>query len=294
MDSIVGVMKRVAEHEVQRIQTTELGVVTAVFPHGEESDSENYHCSVKLKQHRLADGQPLELRNVPVVTPYIGLVCIPNVGDLVLLNFIGGDINAPIITGRLYNDEDRPPINKKNEFLLQHTIKEGGSIKLDEEGKVLITSKDEKNVITVENEKISLVNEKYSLIIDVSGEKITISSDKDIELNAQQGKLSLNAKEIEITASADLTLNAQKNIEIKADSQFTIEGTSATRLKSSKEIEIQSNGSVKLNALQNIDLKATSQCTVEGMVGATLKNAAAQVALNGPTVNINNGALEII
>ncbi len=30
------------------------------------------------------------------------------------------------------------------------------------------------------------------------------------------------------------------------------------------------------------------------MVGATLKNAAAQVALNGPTVNINNGALEII
>ena len=264
MDSIVGVMKRVAEHEVQRIQTTELGGVTAVFPHGEESDSENYHCSVKLKQHRLADGQPLELRN------------------------------APIITGRLYNDEDRPPINKKNEFLLQHTIKEGGSIKLDEEGKVLITSKDEKNVITVENEKISLVNEKYSLVIDVSGEKITISSDKDIELNAQQGKLSLNAKEIEITASADLTLNAQKNIEIKADSQFTIEGTSATRLKSSKEIEIQSNGSVKLNALQNIDLKATSQCTVEGMVGATLKNAAAQVALNGPTVNINNGALEII
>jgi hypothetical protein len=50
---------------------------------------------------------------------------------------------------------------------------------------------------------------------------------------------------------------------------------------------------MKLTAQQNIDLKATSQCTVEGTAGATLKNAAAQVALNGPSVNINNGALEI-
>jgi uncharacterized protein involved in type VI secretion and phage assembly len=253
MDSIVGIMKQVAEQEVQRIHTTELGIVTAVFPHAADDDKDNYHCSVKLKQHRRLDGQALELRNVPVATPYMGLVCIPNVDDLVLVNFIGGDINAPVITGRLYNDEDRPPLNQKNEFLLQHTLKEGGSLKLDEEGKVLITSKNEKNVFTVEDEKISLVTEKFSLVIDVSGEKISITSDKDLELSAQQGKLTLNAQEIEIKANSNLKLNAQ----------------------------------------QNIDLKATSQCSIEGTAGATLKNAAAKVALSGPSVNINNGALEV-
>lgn len=253
MESIVGVMKRVAEQEAQRIQTTELGIVSAVFPHSAEDDKENYHCSVKLKQHKLADGKPLELRNVPVLTPYLGWVSIPNVGDLVLINFIGGDINAPVITGRLYNDEDRPPLNKKNEFLLQHSLKEGGSIKLDEEGAITLTSKNEKNVLTVDDDKISLVTEKFTLVIDVSGEKIEISSDKDIELKASQGKLSLSAKEIEIKATSNLKLNAQ----------------------------------------QNIDLKATSQLTVEGTAGATLKNAAAKIALSGPSVNINNGALEI-
>lgn len=253
MDSIVGVMKRVAEHEVQRIQTTELGIVTAVFPHAADDDKDNYHCSIKLKQHKRPDGQPLELRNVPVATPYLGLACIPNVGDLVLVNFIGGNINAPVVTGRLYNDEDRPPANKKNEFLLQHKLKEGGSIKLDEKGKIHVTSKNKKNVLTVEDDKISLVTEKFSLVIDVAGSKVSITSDKDVELTAKQGKLTLSAQ----------------------------------------EIEIKSNTNVKLNAQQNIDLKATSQCTVEGTAGATLKNAAAKVALSGPSVNINNGALEI-
>lgn len=253
IDSIVGVMKRVAEHEAQRIHTTELGIVTAVFPHTADDDKENYHCSVQIKQHKLPNGQPLELRNVPVVTPYLGLVCIPNVGDLVLLNFIGGDINAPVITGRLYNDEDRPPLNQKNEFLLQQSLKAGGSLKLDAEGKISVTSKNEKNVFTVDDEKIALVTEKFSLVIDVSGAKITITSDKDIMLNADQGKLTLSAQEIEIKASRNINLTAQQNIEVKA----------------------------------------TSQCNLEGTAGATLKNAAAQVALSGPTVNINNGALEI-
>lgn len=253
IDSIVGVMQRIAVQEAQRVHTTELGLVTAVFPHSADDDKENYHCSVQLKQHKLPDGQPMELRNVPVVTPYLGLVCIPNVGDLVLLNFIGGDINAPVITGRLYNDEDRPPINQKNEFLLQHTLREGGSLKLDAEGKIHITSKNEKNVFTVEDEKIALVTEKFSLVIDVAGEQITITSDKDIALNAAQGKVTISAQEIELKASSNLKLTAQ----------------------------------------QNIDLKATSQCNLEGTAGATLKNAAAQVALSGPTVNLNNGALEI-
>ena len=183
----------------------------------------------------------------------MGLACIPNVGDLVLVNFISGNINAPIITGRLYNDEDRPPKNKKNEFLLQHTIKEGGSIKVDAEGRILITSKNEKNVLTVEDDKISLVHEKYSLVIDVKGNKITISADKDVEVSASKGKLVL----------------------------------------SGQEVEIKSQSNLKVSAQQNIDLKATSQMTVEGTAGATLKNAAAKVALSGPTVNINNGALEV-
>lgn len=50
MDSIVGVMKKVAQQEAQKIYTTELGIVTAIFPHAAENDQDNYQCSVKLKK----------------------------------------------------------------------------------------------------------------------------------------------------------------------------------------------------------------------------------------------------
>ena len=215
MDSIVGVMKKVAEHEARRIYTTELGVVTAVFPHAGEDDTDNYQCSVKLKNKKQPDGKDFELRKVPIATPYVGLVCIPNVGDLVLINFIGGDINAPVITGRLYNDEDRPPVNKTDEFLLQHKIAEGGSIKLDQDGKIIITSKNEENVFTLEDEKISMANDKFSLVIDFSGEKISITSDKDLELIAKNGKCLIDAKEIEIKSGGAMKFKASGAMTLK-------------------------------------------------------------------------------
>lgn len=239
MEGVVAVMKRVAENEARRILTTEAGVITAVFPHADDGDTDNYQCSVKLSGKYLPDGQQMELRRVPVAVPYLGMACIPNVGDLVLVSFIGGDVNAPVITGRLYNDEDRPPANQKDEFLLQHKLAEGGSLKLDKDGKIVLTSKNAENTLTVEDETISIRNEKFSLVIDFSGEKISIVSDKDLELVAKSGKLLLDGNEVEIKSKSDLKIDAPsgkvavsaKEAEVKASTSATVEGSAGLKLK---------------------------------------------------------------
>ena len=51
----------------------------------------------------------------------------PAVGELVLVQFVGGDINAPMITGRLYNDEDRPPENEDGKAVLHLPLGAGDS-----------------------------------------------------------------------------------------------------------------------------------------------------------------------
>ncbi|HEU4561831.1 MAG TPA: phage baseplate assembly protein V [Longimicrobium sp.] len=239
MEGVVGVMKRVAEHEARRILTTELGVVTAVFPHKEESDGENYQCSVQLKTRVLPDGQRMELRKVPVATPYLGMAAIPNVGDLVLVQFMGGSVNAPVITGRLYNDEDRPPPNQVDEFLVRHKLASGGSIRIDKDGKVVLTSANEENTLTVEDESISLKNEKFSLTIDFKGEKISLSSDKDLELVAKSGTLTIDANAVEIKSKSDVKIDASSGklaiesmeAQVKASSSATIEASGAMTIK---------------------------------------------------------------
>lgn len=147
VDNIVSIMQQVAAREAERIYTTELGVVTAIFPHSSDGDNNNYQCSVKLKNRRAAGGDDFELRKVPVATGHIGLANIPNVDDLVLVQFIGGDINAPVITGRLYNDEDKPPVSDKNQVVMDRVesikiIMDGGTtIEIDKDGNVKIEAK---------------------------------------------------------------------------------------------------------------------------------------------------------
>jgi hypothetical protein len=97
-------------------------------------------------------------------------------------------------------------VNNTGEILLQHKAEDGASIKLEATGKIILTSKNKKNTFTLEDEKISVVNEKFSLIIDVSGNKISIVSEQDLELTAKNGKLTLSGQEVGIESKGAMKL----------------------------------------------------------------------------------------
>jgi phage baseplate assembly protein gpV len=221
MDSIVGVMKKVAEQEARKIYTTELGIVTAVFPHASDSDKDNYQCSITLKNAKQPDGKDFELRKVPVATPHMGMVNIPNVGDLVLVTFLGGDLNAPVIIGRLYNDPDQPPVNKENELLIQHSLQEGGSLKIDEAGVITLTSKDEKNIVTVKDGELSAVNDKSTVEV----------KDGDITLKNEQCTIALSGGNVTID---------------NGTCKIKVEGGGVTIDAASNSITVKSMGSIKI------------------------------------------------
>ncbi len=112
-DSAVGAIKKIAEEEVKKQRSLELAEVTSIYPHSDSSDNDNYDCDVKIKN----GGN--ELRKVPIVTSHIGFTHIPNIGDLVLIGYIGGSVNSPVIIGSLYNDDQRPPVNDAGEIVYE-------------------------------------------------------------------------------------------------------------------------------------------------------------------------------
>lgn len=275
MDSIVSVMKKVAEKEVQKIYTTELGIVTSVFPHASESDKDNYECSIQLKNKKQPDGSDFELRKVPLLTQHLGLVNIPKVGDLVLVTFVGGNLNAPIIIGRLYNDEDRPPINQEQEFLLQHNLEEGGSLKIDAEGVITLTSKNEENVITVKDEEITAAREKAS--VTVKDEEIVTATDKasvtvkggDITLKNEQCQVVLSGSNITIdNGSCKITI-AGGGITLDAgSSNVTVKSTGAIKIGDGGKNTISIGGMASANAVADNDDIILSTHTHVGNLGA--------------------------
>ncbi|NEP78490.1 MAG: hypothetical protein F6K39_10050 [Okeania sp. SIO3B3] len=275
MDSIVGVMQKVAQQEARKIYTTELGIVTAVFPHTSESDKQNYQCSIKLKNQKLPNGKDFELRQVPVMTPHIGLANIPNVGDLVLVTFVGGNINAPVIIGRLYNDKDLPPVNKEKEFLLQHNQKEGGKLKIDEKGVVTITSKNEKNEITVNDEKIMAANEKCSITLEggdatVKNEKCSVTlAGGDATVKNEKCQVSLSGGSVTIdngtckikVESGGITIDA-------ASSNVTVKSMGSIKIGDATTGSVQLGGRMPGNAVADNDQIILSSHTHVGNLGA--------------------------
>jgi phage baseplate assembly protein gpV len=259
MDSIVSVMKKVAEKEVQKIYTTELGIVTSVFPHASESDKDNYECSIQLKNKKQPDGSDFELRKVPLLTQHLGLVNIPKVGDLVLVTFIGGNLNAPVIIGRLYNDEDRPPINQEQECLLQHNLEEGGSLKIDAEGVITLTSKNEQNVITVKDEEIATATDKASVTV----------KDGDITLKNEQCQVVLSGSNITIdNGSCKITI-AGGGITLDAgSSNVTVKSTGSIKIGDEGKNTISIGGMASANAVADNDDIILSTHTHVGNLGA--------------------------
>jgi len=192
--SIVEMIRKIAETEVRKHHLCELGVVTSVFPHSSESDNDNYDCSVRLKD------RDLELRKVPVATQQIGLANIPHVGDLVLLEFVGGDFNSPVIIGRLYNDEDRPPTSEEEEIVYAPPYSKSSSLK-----------------------RINIKLPGGKMTINIQDEKIGIKS-VDVEI-ACEGDLNLKAKNVTIESDQAMVLKSGSTAEIKSGANMTIKGS---------------------------------------------------------------------
>lgn len=160
MTDLVDIIRAIVRDELATLRLGDLGVVTSVFAHAED-DTHNYECSVQLRE------SDLELRKVPMTTPHVGMVSTPRVGDLVLVSYVGGDPNRPIVVGRLYSDEANPPEHAEDELVLQAPYDDETSIKIDAEQSVIVTTG--KNVITVEKDGDVSIAGEADLKITVSG-----------------------------------------------------------------------------------------------------------------------------
>jgi uncharacterized protein involved in type VI secretion and phage assembly len=203
LSGIVEAMQKVAAAEVRKLHLSELGVVTSVFPHSSDSDKENYECNVKLKD------KGVELRKVPIATSQIGMVNPPHVGDLVLLCFVNGDINSPVVVGRLYNDEDRPPTSKAEELVYVLPYEK------DSESRRVYFELPEANVtLTIQDEQILLHVGETDITID--GDKVSLTTKKPVSITTEDD-FSIKAKNIKLESDSDT--------EIKASGTTTIKGS---------------------------------------------------------------------
>lgn len=185
-----------------------------------------------------------------------GSVFIPSVGEEVIVGFVDGNINCPVVLGSVYNSKNKPPINvnKKNE-IMHIAFPAGMKINIDnkkDKQKVDITTKkghlisldDGKENLTIQSKKsdtLFKIDFKRGEIIIKAKKKISFVAGKDASLviedqkgmsfNSKSGNLVANMKETKIGAKTNITLDAKAKMVAKGAASSEFSSSGATTVK---------------------------------------------------------------
>ncbi|MBL9106679.1 MAG: hypothetical protein JNL82_37505 [Myxococcales bacterium] len=179
MNDLFHILRAMLRDELRALRTGDTAVVTANAPHA-EGDGHNHECDVSLRHGGLA------LKNVPIATPHVGLVSPPRVGDVVLVTYVDGDPNRPIVTGRLYSDEAPPPVHADGELVLSTPPDHTTRVALQPDGAVQIAAG--KTRITVARDGAVTLTGEQDLVVTVKGDA-RLRADGNVELTCADAKI---------------------------------------------------------------------------------------------------------
>jgi Rhs element Vgr protein len=157
-----------------------------------------------------------------VAIPYAGdgrgLVFMPEVGDEVIVGFMGGNPSEAVVLGSLHGSAAPPPCDKSDDNDIKTIVtREGVKIEFDDKKKHVVIETPGGNSITVSDD------EKSVLVKDQNGNKVTLSSD---------GIVLDSAKDVAVKAKGDVNIEGM-NVNLKANAQLAAKGSASAEISSS-------------------------------------------------------------
>lgn len=274
------------------------GPQTAVVvgPSGDEIYTDKYgRVKVQFHWDRVGEKNQDSSCWVRVSHPWAGknwgMIAIPRIGQEVIVDFLEGDPDQPIITGRVYNAEQMPPwslpAHMTQTGVLTRSTKGGSAANAnairfeDKKGSEQLWIHAEKNQdIEVE------ADETHSVGHD---RKKTIGNDENTEVkNNRTEKVGVNES---ITIGADrtesvganesITIGANRSENVGANESITISSNRTKTVGVNETVAVGANQEVTVGANQTITVGANQTITVGGSRTDTIGGSMTQTVAGG-------------
>ena len=210
----------------------------------QNQDNEQKLDRIKVRLPWLDGGDVDQTHWAQLLTPMegkqFGWYTLPDIGDVVVVMFIAGDISQPVIVGGVWSKPDfSPEPNEDGENNFRgYRSRSGSRMILDDTSnvKVVFADKSGKNMIGVGTFAKAGAGPN---ICDVY--KPAMAGDKGVSISSMEGKM-------EITAKAKLTMNAGKSIKINAKTTVDAKIGSTLDLKGSSAAKVTSGSPSQYDA----------------------------------------------
>ncbi len=230
MLDLVTLIKSVVQSELAGHQPSAFGIVETVhLP--DAAGLTQYACNVQLQ------GSDAIYENVPISSAYLGHLAPPIKGDVVVLQFIGGDPDAPIVSGLMFSETVPAPEIAEGErlILLPHTAEPADQIEM-------------RQTAGTNGSRIWRVTLPDGPELQMTDAAITATlGDYALTIDADAGVAEIT------TGGVTLTLEEGGNATLKSDADVAIEAGGNLTLKSGGNTEIEASGTMTLKA-SKIDL----------------------------------------
>lgn len=198
---------------------------------------------------------------IPVMQPYcgngFGQYFLPEVESQVVLGFLNGDMNCPVVLGCLWNEVDVIPEEtaREDNSLKKIQTKGGNRIELDEtEGKeqIGIYTKGGISILMQDETQTASIQDndgKTALKIDIKNGEIKIIADKKLTMNVGgEDAIVIDGSGKKVTVSANtVSMEGKQSMELKTQNA-KIEGSMT---------EMKAQGSFKVNCSGMLELKGS-------------------------------------
>ena len=251
-----------------------------------------------------------------------GAMYIPRIGQEVIVEFLEGNPDRPIITGRVYNAKAMPPYdlpgNETISTLKSNSSKPGGAgggfneirfeDKKDEEQIFIHAEKnmdvrvksdrfetiDNNRHLHVKKDKFEHVDNNRSEEVD-SDHKEKIGKDRNLAVKGKEAK--------EVGKSLSLTVKGNVNEVFKADhseqttgdyylkaTNIVIEGTTNVTVKVGQSYIAIEAGGIKIGTTGKLELESMGQLSINGTAGVKVESPA-NVDMQGTMTSVKGSAI---
>lgn len=210
-----------------------------VGPAGEEIHVDE-HGRIKVQFHWDREGKSDDMSScwMRVMQPWAGAgwgtTFIPRIGMEVVVNFYNGDPDRPIVTGSVYNEENKPPYplpaSKTQSGIKTRSTKEGTKENCnelrfeDKKGSEQIFMQAEKDfdIVVENNETLTVENNRTKSI--TNNETSSIGKNRDKSVGENQSESIGKSKSIDVGENHTENIGKNKTVNVGANHSETIAG----------------------------------------------------------------------
>jgi len=216
-----------------------------------------------------------------------GAMYIPRIGQEVIVEFLEGDPDRPIITGRVYNDKTMPPYElpseKTKSTLKSNSSKGGGGFNEirfeDKKGEEQIFIHGEKNLdIRLKSDRFESIGHKRHLCVKKDKlEKVDNNRHEKVKMDHME----------EIGKDRHLKVKGKEAKAVDGSLSLTVGGDVVEKFNANHKEEVSTT-----HELKAMSVKIESSTGIEFKCGGSsiVLTPAAIFIMGGPLVNINSGS----